>query len=82
MTLFIGLHDMGEGVTDEMVEKSWEAYKVACTQLGCSPKHAHYSAAAGKAFCLTEANSAAEVQQAHDNANVAVSEIIEVSDLE
>ncbi len=81
MALFLGIHNMGDGVTDEVVLQSWEAYKTACESLGCSAKHAHANARQGRAFCITEATSANLVQQAHDEAKVPVNEIIEVVDL-
>jgi len=82
MALFIGLHSMGEGMTDDMIRQSWESYKAACAKLGCRPKHTHVNAAQGKAFCVTEAASADMVQQAHDEAKVPVNEVIEVVDFQ
>ncbi len=82
MALFMGVHDKGEPVSDEMVTQNWEAYKTACVKLGLAPKHAHVSAQHGKAFCITEAASADLVQQAHDEANVPVNEVLEVVDLQ
>ncbi len=82
MALFMGVHDKGGPVTDEMVTQNWEAYKAACVKFACSPKHAHVSAQHGKAFCITEAASADLVQQAHDDAKVPVNEILEVVDLQ
>ncbi len=82
MALFIGIHNMGNAMTDEMVKQTWESYKAACSKLGCSAKHAHASAEQGRAFCLTEADSADMVQKAHDEANVPVNEVLEVIDLE
>lgn len=81
MGLFIGIHDMGGAMSDEKMQSSWEAYKAACTKLGCSPKHAHASAEHGRAFCITEADSADMVQKAHDEAKVPVNEVFEVTDL-
>ncbi len=81
MALFIGLHNMGDGVTEEMVEQSWEAYKAACAELGCSAQQVHASAEQGRAFCITEAASADLVKQAHDQANVPVNEVLEVKEL-
>jgi hypothetical protein len=82
MSVFIGVHDMGSSVTDGRIEKSWETYKAACTKLGCTPLTAYSSAEKGKAFCVTEASSAGEVQKAHDEAGVPINEILEVKVLE
>ncbi len=81
MGTFLGIHDMGGAVADDMVTQNWEKYKAACVKAGLSPKHAHANAAQGKAFCVTEASSADLVQKAHDDAGVPVNEIIEVREL-
>ncbi|HSX27463.1 MAG TPA: nickel-binding protein [Patescibacteria group bacterium] len=81
MALFIGLHTMGEGMTEDMARQSWESYKAACAKLGLSPQHAHISTQQGKAFCITEADSADSVQKAHDEAKVPIDEVMEVKDL-
>ncbi len=82
MALFMGLHNMGGSITDEKMKQNWEAYKEACASLGCSAKHAHANTQQGKAFCITEADSADLVQKAHDDAQVPVNEILEVQDLQ
>lgn len=81
MATFLGVHDMNGPMEDQAVTKNWEAYKASCLKMGLSPKHAHTSAQRGKAFCITEADSADLVQKAHDDAQVPVNEIIEVQDL-
>ena len=81
MATFLGVHDMNGPVEDQAVSKNWEAYKASCVKLGLSAKHAHTSSQHGKAFCITEADSADAVQKAHDDAGVPVNEIIEVQDL-
>jgi len=82
MPMFLGVHDMGGSVEDEAVRASWEAYKTACQAAGCKPTHAHYNAQNGKAYCLTEADSADQVQKAHNDAQVPVNEVFEVKDLQ
>jgi hypothetical protein len=81
MALFMGIHDMGGTVAVDAVVQNWDKYKEACVEMGCTPQHAHYNAGQGKAFCITEADSADTVQKAHDNANVPVNEILEIKDL-
>jgi hypothetical protein len=78
MATFLGIHDMGGGMPDDKAKGSWEAYKAACDKLGSSAMHVHYSAEKGRAFCLTEAATADDVQKAHDEAGVPVNEILEV----
>lgn len=82
MALYIGVHNMGpSSITDDMAQKSWDAYKTACGRLGGNALHTHYNVEQGKAFCLTEAPSADIVQKGHDEASVPISEIIEVKEL-
>ncbi len=81
MATFLGVHDMGSGISDDMVQQNWDKYKAACVKAGLGAKHAHASAERGKAFCITEADRADQVQKAHDDAGVPVNEIIEVKDL-
>ncbi len=81
MAIFLGVHNMGNGVTEDMIAQSWEKYKAACVKAGLNAKHAHSTAVQGKAFCITEAESADAVQKAHDDAGVPVNEIFEVQDL-
>jgi len=82
MALFIGIHDMGSPMTDQVAQESWAAYKAACQKAGGNPRHTHYNAQQGRAFCLTEAQSADVVQKAHDEANVPLKEVIEVKELQ
>jgi hypothetical protein len=78
MALFMGVHNMGSPMPAENLKASWEAYKAACTIHNCKPVRSHMNASKGKAFCLTEAASEADVQAAHAEAKVPVNEIIEV----
>ena len=82
MPLFLGIHEMGSPLEEGLAKESWQAYKAACQKAGGSPKHTHYNAAQGRAFCLTEAQSADVVQKAHDEANVPLKEVIEVKELQ
>ena len=82
MALFIGVHDMPGELTDDDARKSWDAYKEAVGQLGGNAMHTHYNVEQGKAFCLTEAPSVDVVQKGHDDAEVPISQIMEVKELQ
>jgi hypothetical protein len=87
MATFLGVHgtkDSGPppGMSPDMLKQGWEDYKAASTKMGCKPLHVHANFEKGRAFCVTEANSADEVQKAHDEAHVPLEEIIEVETLE
>lgn len=81
MAQFLGIH-AGEMFVDESKKSEdadpWEDYKAACASRGCKPLHVHFNMEAGRAFCITEASSAEEVQAAHTDANLVVQEVIEV----
>ncbi len=81
MATFLGVHDMGSEQPEENMTGSWEAYKAACTKLGLNANHAYINASKGRAYCLTDAVSADEVQKAHDEAGVPINEIIEVKEI-
>lgn len=78
MATFMGLHDMGGAATDEQMGNSWNTYKTACEKVGIKAQHVHFNAGAGRAFCLTEADSADQVQKAHEEAGVPLKEVLEV----
>ncbi|HSX44494.1 MAG TPA: nickel-binding protein [Candidatus Saccharimonadales bacterium] len=80
MAIYLGIHNMGVAMAEDKMQGSWEAYKSACAKLGMSAKHCHMSPEQGKAFCLTEADSADLITMAHDEAGVPVDEVIEVID--
>jgi hypothetical protein len=82
MATFLGLHDMGASSPDEQMKSAWEAYKAACGKLGAKGLHVHFNAGKGRAFCLTEADSADTVQKAHTEAGVPVNEVLEVQTAE
>ena len=82
MALFLGVHEMGRPMTDDEAAGIWAKYKAACEQRGCKALRVHASPAAGKAFCLTQANSADEVKAAHEGGSFPLKEIVEVRVLE
>lgn len=82
MPQFVGVHEGMTSSTDDEVKKSWADYKAACQKRGCQAVHVHYSTKEGRGFCLTEANSADDVRQAHTEANVPVKEVVEVTTIE
>lgn len=78
MATFMGFHDMGGSSDEDSIKSSWEKYKESCSKMGLKAQHAHYSADKGRAYCVTEASSADEVQKAHDDAGVPINEILEI----
>lgn len=78
MPQFLGIHDLGAPTDNATVEDGWSKYKKACSNHECRPLHVHYNVDAGRAFCVTEAESADQVQAAHDEAEVPLKEVLEV----
>lgn len=82
MALFLGIHDMGEETSEDVVQKSWSNYKTACQKHHCQALRVHYNASQGKAFCLTEAALADDVRTAHNEINLPLKDLVEVKILE
>ena len=84
MTVFIGIHKMDGPVEEDLIEKSWVAYKEACEKRGIKGIRVGYNAEKGIAHCITEANSEDEVHEAHEDTNkdMMPQEIFEIKTLE
>jgi hypothetical protein len=82
MAMFLGVHDMGGAVDDGTMGQNWSNYKAACANYGIKPLHVHFSGQKGRAYCVTEADSADQVQKAHQEAGAPPLEIIEVQTAE
>lgn len=81
MAQFLGIHDTNDVFIDSSKDiegDPWEAYKKACAAHNCKALHVHFSRSVGKAYCVTEATSAEDVQAAHDDANLKLLEVFEV----
>ena len=84
MAQFLGVHktsDIG-AMTDEDAANGFHKYKEAAAKMGLNATHAHYSLEKGFAYCLTEAQSADQVRQAHANAEIPLEDVIEVKTIE
>lgn len=73
---------MGEDVDEEKIKASWENYKAAATKRGLKPIRVHYNTDKKVGYCETEAPSATEVMEAHQEVAMPPQEIIEVKTLE
>ncbi len=84
MAQFLGVHktaDIGT-VTDQDATSSFHKYKDAAAKMGLNATHAHYSLEKGFAYCVTEAESADKVREAHANAEIPIEDVIEVKTVE
>ena len=84
MAQFLGVHKTGDmgAMTDEDATNGFHKYKEAAAKMGLNATHAHYSLEKGFAYCLTEAQSADQVRQAHANAEIPLEDVIEVKTIE
>jgi hypothetical protein len=82
MALFLGVHKIPSGATDEDVMGNYEKYKNGAQEKGIIAVSAVYNLEKGFAYCQTEAESAQQVIDAHTAANVPVEEIIEIKPLQ
>lgn len=81
MAEFLGVHKLDPSMSEADVVAGFETYKETATKMGLKPLHAHVSMEKGFAYCLTEANSAEEVQKAHEGA-APLADVVEVKTLE
>lgn len=74
MALFIGVHtvqdDMGGG---------WEGYKAAASARGIKALRSYMGKEKKMAYCVTEADSADQIHQAHADAKVPIDDVFEVA---
>lgn len=78
MAQFLGIHEGIDTDPQQTGGDPWEDYKSACPKHDCTPLHVHFNTSSGRAFCVTEANSADDVRAAHEEANIPIKEVIEV----
>lgn len=77
MATFVGVHSLADP-SDENVKTSWEKYKTAANELGIKPLQVGYNLDKRQAMCLTEAESADQVRQAHEKAGATLDDVFEV----
>lgn len=69
--------DIG-ATTDQETADGFHKYKDAASKMGLNATHVHYSLEKGFAYCITEAESADKVREAHASANIQLEDVIEV----
>ena len=80
MAQFLGVHkstDIGV-MTDQQAVDGFKKYKEAATKMGLNATHAYYSLEKGFAYCITEAESADKVREAHAGVDIPLEDVIEV----
>lgn len=82
MAIFLGIHKIPEGMTEDQVKEGWEKYKESATSKGIQAISAVVSLDKGFAYCQTIANSADQVREAHEVAEIPIEDVVEVEKLE
>lgn len=78
MAQFLGVHKMPAGATDQQSTDNFNKYKEAADKMGLDAKQAYYSLEKGFAYCITEAESADKVKEAHASVDIPLEDVIEV----
>ena len=80
MAQFLGIHKSGDiGVmTDQQAVDGFSKYKEAASKIGLNATHAYYSLEKGFAYCITEAENADKVREAHASIDMPLEDVIEV----
>ena len=83
MAQFLGVHKMADigAMTDQEAVDGFNKYKEAASKMGLNATHVHYSLEKGFAYCLTEAQGADKVREAHASADIPLEDVIEVKTL-
>jgi hypothetical protein len=81
MAMFLGVHEFGEPLTQEKMDDAWAKYSKSCMEHGCEAHKVFYNLAEGKSWCITEAESADVVNQAHNAVELPTKQLFEVSKL-
>ena len=78
MAVFLGVHKLVPGMSENDVREGYEKYKQGAMAKGLKPLGAVVSMEKGFAYCSTEAQSAQEVREAHEGAAIPLEDVAEV----
>jgi hypothetical protein len=79
MPIFMGVHKFPGETEEATIKENWEKYKKSATDMGLKPLKVLVGLKAGVGYCQTEADSAEQVKEAHEKAEVPVDEVLEVA---
>ena len=81
MAVFLGVHKLEPGMSEDDVRNGYETYKKSAIESGLKPLGAVVSLEKGFAYCQTEADSANQVREAHTKVEVPLEDVIIVTPL-
>ena len=81
MAIFLGVHKIPAGMEESLVAEGFGKYEEKAMTKGLRPIGAVYSMEKGFAYCQTEAESAEQVREAHQEAAIPLEDVMEVKTL-
>lgn len=78
MPIFLGIHKLPSGMSEEQVVDGFHGYKKAAHKQGLKALSVMYSLNKSFAYCQTEADSAEEVWKAHESVKAPLEDVVEV----
>lgn len=78
MPLFLGVHKIPEGLSEEQIKEGWLSYCQSSETMGLKPLSVIYSLEKRFAYCQTEAETSEQVRQAHQSVALPLEEVVEV----
>lgn len=81
MPIFLGIHKLQPGMSEDEVKEGYETYKRSATEAGLKPLGAVVSLEKGFAYCQTEAESADQVREAHSKVEIPLEDAVMVTPL-
>ena len=81
MAIFMGVHKLAQGMSEEEAQAGYAKYKESAMKNGLKPLGAIVSVEKGFAYCQTEADSIDQVWQAHKVVEIPLEDVVEVKSL-
>lgn len=81
VAVFLGVHKISQGMKEAQVAEGFAKYKESAKSKGLNPLSVVYSMKKGFAYCQTEADSADQVREAHENVASSPEDVVEVKTL-
>lgn len=78
MSVFLGVHRLIPGMSENDVREGYEKYKQEAMAKGLKPLGTVVSMEKGFAYCSTEAQSAQEVRETHEGTGIPLEDVVEV----
>lgn len=81
VAIFLGVHKIPQGMEETQIIEGFEKYKESARAKRLQPLSAIYNIEKGFAYCQTEAQTADQVREAHQDVAIPLDDVIEVKTL-